>query len=373
MERIEAAIQAQLSKGAEAMDNALQLSTGLTLEQRKTVVYWTMATHMLPHIDLFPLLVLRGDPGSGKSTTLRIIAKFAYKAELVTVRHSSYAVLRDMFARLYQGTAVIEEGDKSRQGVSVLEGFYSDRYQRNSSNVGVKESTGRDTWAEQDKKLFGAIAMHRRLPFTDAALDGRSIVVNYSLVDGDYSDCSDSDWIREISATITDTTIPQINILRKPKGVLDRIFDTYRPILTYAAICGDDDFCSDIQEQLEIDTAALRESHSLEPDGLMVRAMIALSGEQESCNTVKVGAIIKWVWEIYRQQLGHREVATMARMMGFKTKESGGVTVILKAPAALLKACTRCGYSGEDVDNLKHRVMGSDFVNRQPQGKWWIT
>lgn len=57
---------------AVLMQRALLESTGLKGREQQLVVYWTLATHSLPHLDTFPLLALLGKMGTGKSKTLSI-------------------------------------------------------------------------------------------------------------------------------------------------------------------------------------------------------------------------------------------------------------------------------------------------------------
>ena len=71
--RCEHSTRATASKSSRADDLALRASTGLLERERKLVAYYTLATHMLPHVNIFPLLVLRGKMGTGKSQALKII------------------------------------------------------------------------------------------------------------------------------------------------------------------------------------------------------------------------------------------------------------------------------------------------------------
>src|ERR1019366_9538051 len=76
----ESQIAQKLVAAAGFMDTALMQSTGLKERERKLVVYWTVATHALPHVDTFPLLSLNGKMGTGKSQTEKIIARFAHRS-----------------------------------------------------------------------------------------------------------------------------------------------------------------------------------------------------------------------------------------------------------------------------------------------------
>ena len=86
-------------------------STGLKERERKLVVYWTVATHALPHVDTFPLLSLNGKMGTGKSQTEKIIARFAHRSRSFSLRGRTLPAIRDELAACYEGTAIIEEAD----------------------------------------------------------------------------------------------------------------------------------------------------------------------------------------------------------------------------------------------------------------------
>ena len=74
-----------LSQAAVLMDMALTSVTGLKPRDLKLVIYWTLATHALPWVSMFPLLVLMGKMGTGKSQTLQIITS----ASLTVRAHSA--------------------------------------------------------------------------------------------------------------------------------------------------------------------------------------------------------------------------------------------------------------------------------------------
>src|SRR6516225_6697872 len=50
----------KFSDAAWLMQMALSISTALTDLSQKIVIYWTLATHSLPHQRIFPLLELLG-------------------------------------------------------------------------------------------------------------------------------------------------------------------------------------------------------------------------------------------------------------------------------------------------------------------------
>lgn len=344
------------------MDIALQMSTGLKELDRKLVVYWTIATHMLPNLDTFPLLVLRGQPGTGKSECLKIVSCFARNPRRFTVGSSSFAAIRDEFAASYEGTAIIEEADQSKDGQQPLERFLSDRYQRNSSQVTVKEKLSKDTWGSVNKKIFGATAIHRRVIFSDAALDGRSVSVLFRrLWRPDYMDSGTVEWIQDGYTAGADLSFKPVDV-EKPDGVLDRIYNTYRPLLVSAAILGDSKFPATVLEKMEVETQALIEAQSYEHDGLVLRAILALlEGKNPPYPNIRLSVIVKWLWDSHRASFDSRKVGSLARTLGFSVKESHGTAVLIPTPAKLLKACYECGYDNdEELAELRRLLLGGE-------------
>src|SRR6516164_2330492 len=250
-----------LQRAVNLMDEALAQATALKDIERKVVTYWSLGTHALAHLDTFPLLVLYGKMGTGKSQSEKVIGQFAHGSRPFSLRGRTLPALRDELAACYQGTAIIEEADHAwKDADSAFERLLSDRFQRASAEAGLKQKYG-DNWASVTKRYFGATVLHRRIPFSDAALDGRSITINFranhSRTYVEYSESNPS--IVEGSALVRDVMF-QLPTVVQPPNVAARIFNTYRPLLAVAILCGDDHFPELIQSRLLLDTAELREA-----------------------------------------------------------------------------------------------------------------
>ena len=158
------------------MQTSLSESTGLKTRDQKVVVYWTLATHALPSLNTFPLLALLGKMGTGKSQTLSIVENFSRHPGQLSLRGMTGPAIRDKFAECYEGTAIVEEADNAwKDGDSAFESLLSDRYQRQSAKASHKVARGDKNWVIVTHEYFGATILHRRIPFRDAALDGRTM------------------------------------------------------------------------------------------------------------------------------------------------------------------------------------------------------
>ena len=155
-------------------------STGLNEFQRKLVTFWTLATHFLPYVNTSSMLALQGKMGTGKSQTLSIIENFAFRPVRLSLRSMTTPTIRDKFAESHNGTAIVEEGDDAwKDGDNSFEHLLSDRCQRASAEASYKVKSSDQNWSGVTKPYFGATAIHRRIPFKDAALDGRTVCVRF--------------------------------------------------------------------------------------------------------------------------------------------------------------------------------------------------
>ena len=228
----------------------------------------------------------------------------------------------------------------------------SDRYQRRSAEAAYKVRVGENNWGTESKKFFGATVLHRRIPFNDAALDGRTVFVrfradhNRRYRDFDPEDAGNVEG-RELIHTVTFKP-PSIE---PPKGVAGRILNTYKLLLSTAKLCA----------RLLTETAELKEAQSCEPDGLVLRAIVEAVFKDEYSDpnfaNIKYSVLAKSIWENHRFSLTPRQIGPIARDLGFETITSHGVTVVAPTPATLIKACDECEYMDEAIDELRREML----------------
>lgn len=360
-------IEDKLARGAVLMQKALSESTGLKDRDRKLVIYWTLATHSLRKLDTFPLLALLGKMATGKSQTLSIVENFSLHPVRLSLRGMTGAAIRDKFAKCFEGTAIVEEADQAWKDLdNAFERLLSDRYHRQSAKASHKVKLGDKNWGSVTKEYFGATVLHRRISFHDAALDGRTVSIRLR---PDNSrkyrpfDAQDT-WNLEGRQTLEGLVI-ELPAVEQPDGVAARIFNTYRPILAAARLCGDDKFEAEVLGRLLQDTLELREAQSSEPDGLVLRAIVEAifeTGAPEFRN-IKLSVLSESIWRNHMFSLQARQIAPIARELGFETKPSHGVTVVVPAPATLLKACGECEYSDEAIEELRRLMLKPDAAD----------
>jgi len=350
-----------LSTAVEAMENLLCRLTGLDSFARKLVIYYTLATHALKHLHTFPLLVLKGPMGTGKSSCLAVIDKFAYQPNRFSLRGRTLPTIRDELAICHDGTAIIEEADQAWKDAA-FESMLSDRYQRNTAQAALKESDGEGGWNTVNSFCFGATVLHRRLPFADRALDGRSVFVRFKAVhDRKYSSLEECAGEMETAHKLVkglDFSLPEIEGF---PNIAARIMDSYKPLVAVAQICHDGNFLSAMKKHLELETLQLKHAQSLEPDGMVLRALIdrLMQGQNtlDFKRNVKVADVAQAVWDNERIGLKPQQVAPVLRDLGFQTTESHGVTVVVPNAGVLVKACHECGYEDDIIAALRAELL----------------
>jgi len=357
------AIGDKLARAAALMQKALTESTGLKDLQQKIVIYWTLATHSLPNANTFPLLALVGKMGTGKSQALSIIGNFARRPVRLSLRGMTTPTIRDKFAESYNGTAIVEEADFAwRDAETSFERLLSDRYQRASAEAFHKVKSGDKNWSTATKQYFGATALHRRIPFRDAALDGRTVCArtrpDHTRQYREFK--ADDAWNSEGKEIVRDLTFQPL-VIEQPQAVAARVFDTYQPLLSAARLCADDEFAEQLLTRLRQETLELKEAQSSEPDGLVLQAIVEAVFQHGTADfgNIKLSRLSQSIWDNHRFSLSPRQIGPIARELGFTTKASHGTTVVVPTPATLLRACDECEYTDEGIEEFRRTVLGS--------------
>ena len=83
------------AKSLQSLLELLQRTTSLDENEATTVIYFTVATHGLPKLRLFPVLCIQGGYGSGKTTLLEILKDLAYRTNIVDGTETTKAVMRE--------------------------------------------------------------------------------------------------------------------------------------------------------------------------------------------------------------------------------------------------------------------------------------
>lgn len=152
--------------------------------------------------------------------------------------------------------------------------------------------------------------------------------------------------------------------VEQPSGVAGRVFETYRPLLSAARLCEDQEFEEQLHSRLVQATLELKEAQSSEADGLVLQAVIEhiWRFDNPDFSNIKLSDLSKRIWENHRLSLTSRQIGPIARELGLTTKTSHGTTVVEPTPATLLKACDECDYTDEGIEELRQAILRASDI-----------
>lgn len=245
----------------ESYLKGITAACGLGVNEAKTIIYYSIATYGMQEIQLMPVLILRGPQGTGKSTIMKILVKMVNTPILIDGKVTS-AVLRDRLK--YGTTALIEEADK------VDEQLLIKRYSTQTSSTIVKRGGTMQGFKDEQINIFGATVLHRRVPFKDAALDSRSIIITTRYNPGVYEAQlpESNDGLRQIA-----NSVQWDKILGLPVG---RVTDVWRPLFQVALICDDSEWVAYAVDQLMRSNERFKSGHTYEPEAALIQSLEAL-------------------------------------------------------------------------------------------------
>jgi hypothetical protein len=288
---------------------------GLDVNEAKTIIYYSIATHGIACIQMMPVLVLRGPQGTGKSTIMALLKQMVYSPRFIDGRVSS-AVLRDNLK--YETTALIEEAD------GVDEELLIKRYSRQTSGTVVKRGGAMQGFKDEKFNIFGATILHRRVPFKDAALDSRSIVIRTIFRPGVYPMPTLSNSILKDIAN----KIEWGEVLGLPSG---RVTDVWNPLFKAALACNEKDWTVYALDELIKGNKRLTAGHRYETEYALVYSLQALFYQNSLLNApepIVISDVKRHLKEYYDISLKNYQIEEMVRNLGFKITRPHGYSTV---------------------------------------------
>ena len=322
----------------------IQGACGLDTDWAKAISYYALATHGLPNLKKFPILLLEGPPGTGKSTILGILGQITNGPSHID-GSVSRAELRDSLNDTH--TALIEEADR------VSEGLVRNRYSDQTSETVVKREAARG-WNRESLDLFGATVLHRRVPFKDPAVQSRGITVHTRKADGRLKSDLDAftpyqDYLASLATEI------------KWEQAVDlggsRILDTWAPILLVAQHLADEPRLTWATNEIDRAEAGFDAGQEEEPAQLVFNTILALSLDDHGNQMLKPKERI--AMKAIRHELGDNElrltsiqIGDIVRNFGLEIKKVGGTQYVYIEGKEKLEAIHReLGLQDEWFDN----------------------
>jgi len=239
----------------------------------KTSFYYAAATHHLEKLSWFPILYYCGPPGTGKTETLKLMARLCQNSQVIDCHETkTKADLRDDLVKAKDGTALIEEAG-SYPNQKELESYMINRNSRATSNISFKQVRKGGGWEPIKKDIFGATVVHSRSFPSEAAVDSRTIIIpTVKAPEGTkcikFADLPSFDPMPIIDLEQVPESFPQ-----------GRILDTWEPLLRIASSLGDSDYLSWAEEQMKLANKELQMSQGFEDPQLVLGQIIELCSD----------------------------------------------------------------------------------------------
>lgn len=316
--------------------NSITQACGLDTNQAKTAVYWAVATHGIEKLNIMPILTIFGGHGSGKSSLIACLQQIVCNPRHIDGKLSK-AELRDSLK--LNTTALIEEGDE------VDERQILKRYSRQTSSTSVKRGSAATGWSSQQVDLFGATALHRRVPFADPAVDSRSITIRTAHRQGNFSvPTMDGIALAAIAAQVD-----WLKMLGIPDG---RARDTWMPLFQGALACIDTDWMAYALGELNKAIQSLNQGQGCEPGQLVFSKLLQL-GIDRNVSQLRQRIAIRDIRKALKDDgvdMNSWQIGRLLRDMGLQVKTSGGTEYVYLDKAKLLGIAADLGI---DDDELK--------------------
>ena len=339
----------------------IQQVSGLDNCSALVASYYCLATWFLPRLDPFPILMIIGPNGTGKTQFLRLMGRIACRPKQFTGTRISGPALRDELAEAHEGTAIVDEADDSND----LEAYLSLRYTRSTAVCVVKRPlTDGKAWEQVQIPIFGASIVHKRVPFRDPALDGRSVTI-HTVPNLSTRYVKPDDIEPELVGAIVQmaedigksTDLP--GGFDIPEGFAQRVVDNYKPLISLALVGNDTEFLDDLWAKLRHDSVNLREGQNYEPGPIVVQALISalMKNGQLLVNKVKIeGTLTRIIQQDFGHALGNRQIAQILRGYGFEVKRIGGPNWVIPNVERLYIVCRSIGLEDDAVNTTAKRM-----------------
>ena len=190
---------------------------------------------------------------------------------------------------------------------------------------------------------FGATIVEKRVPFSDAAVRNRTIMIKTVRREGDYREVSEVDIDNAGLRSVADHV--RQNKISMP--VSDRVMECWRPLMEIAATLGDFDWVIHLDAEYQKARKMLAVGDQYESEDILIKAVVGIGDMMgDGLHHEPDG---KWIVREYNQT---------PKALGMAPKRKNNSPAINQAVSEALKTtqCSKCG--GE----LKQTRSGSFTV-----------
>lgn len=295
--------------------NAVLKSSGITLNQSKTLFYYAVTTYLLEKLKQIAILVILGPPATGKSDTLETEAKLVCRPKKIEAE--SIPTFRDKLANNPPEkacTAIIDEGH------TVFEDYLIRRYAKSTAELSYKKRVG-GRWETDNINIFGATVIIRRTPFQDAATTSRSIFIRTRYKKGRYIIPKFSKARNNLSKIAHEVDLN--------RDSSDRISNNWMPLQAVAEYLGDKEWLEYSKAEIEKSARALMGSQKYEPEQALLMVLrntmiTVVGGKDLNINDVQLSEIRNELKAEFDLHFKNHQIEEMCRALGFKIKVHSG-------------------------------------------------
>jgi hypothetical protein len=309
--------------------------SGLTENQAKTCVYWSIGTYGLAERQRYPVLVFQGAYGTGKSDSMRTMQQLVHKPVHLGSGLTP-AALRDRLAGAKEATAFIEEAD------GIYEKLILQRYERGTSKKTVKKAISSGVYEDITLDLFGATVLHKRNPFKDLALTDRSIVIKTQKQEGDFAV---PDLSRDECERVMQSLWEEARKYLEELHLQGRSGDVWQPLINIAQALGDAVWCEYAIGEVEKALKKAKAGASYEVDNVFLLALYHEAGGASQETRVSLKVIGHFAKDEYNVWLTPQQIHQIAEDLGFEVKVSGGITKVIVSPQQLKSKMAEFGLT----------------------------
>lgn len=329
-------------------DNAVGYGSTLSL--------WVMLTYCYPVFAAVPYLYLAGPAGSGKTRTMDLVGRLAFRPTL-----SSNTTAANLFRSLHArgGTLLLDEAERLKDDrspeMAAISSILLSGY-RHGGRASRMELIG-DSFKSVSFDVYGPklLACIRGLP---PALASRCISIRLTRATAgspaaarSLNDSPDDEqrirdmlhcWMMERSAKLLDTPAPASTLA-------NRDAERWEPLLRIAALAGQDELVSCLLDhaagQIENDA----EDATPEADSSLLSALFRLTSTTPRVTPGDVLATAKAIdEEAFDDHWNARRVSHVLRRYGFRTERNNGKRIYRLVASHVESVAKRYGYSIEE-------------------------
>ena len=278
-------------------------ASGLTEEQAKTCVYYTVCTYHLADLMKLPTFSFQGPAGTGKTSAMEQLRRIVKEPKPIQGR--TYATVRDELTDAT--TALIDEADS----LDRLEELLTSRHSKENGTFTVNHSNSQGGYQPKKHNIFGATIVCRRVPFADVAFRSRAIVIPTRHKRGKYT-------LNGVEGFGSKAMMTELKI----QETSDRVEDTWEPLLAVARSLKDDEWLEYAEKEIEKQTMLMRQSQGIEPQEALVYTLKAFS--RPGAVKVRISDIKQALKENFDVTLKVGQVMDICSQQGFRVVKPQG-------------------------------------------------